>query len=203
MEETENVAVEPQKPSKSRQFFEVVKLAILAILIVAPIRMFIAQPFIVSGRSMDPTYADGEYLIIDELSYRFTEPKRGEVIIFKYPEDTSKYFIKRIIALPGEKVSIRNGKVSVTETDGTKIFLDEQYVTPKPSDIMLERELENDEFFVLGDNRPQSHDSRYWGALPRENITGRVFMRLLPISHAAFEPGFANYTKEKATNEVK
>ena len=95
----------PEKSSfkKSDFIWETVKFAIFALVIVLPIRIYIAQPFIVSGSSMDPTFDNGHYLIVDQLSYRFEKPKRGEVIIFKYPNDPSKFFIKRIIGLPGEK----------------------------------------------------------------------------------------------------
>src|SRR3989338_9340260 len=100
-----------------KEAWETVRFIFIALLIVIPIRLFIAQPFIVSGASMDPTFTDGQYLIVDEVSYRFNEPIRGDVIIFKYPKDPKKYFIKRIIGLPRHTVSIdEKGNVSVRQT---------------------------------------------------------------------------------------
>ncbi len=119
-------------PEEKKQNFyiEILKASLIAIIIVVPIRIFIAQPYIVAGASMDPTFGDGHYLIVDQLTYRFEEPKRGDIVIFKYPEDTSKFFIKRIIGLPGETVSIENGVLSIQNIEvssSTKIFF-EPYV---------------------------------------------------------------------------
>ncbi len=89
-----------------------------------PIRLFVAQPFIVSGASMDPTFETGEYLIVDQLSYHFDDPVRGQVVIFKYPKDESKYFIKRVIGLPGETVQIEGTDVTIfneSNPDGKKL----------------------------------------------------------------------------------
>ncbi|MDZ4226125.1 MAG: signal peptidase I, partial [Patescibacteria group bacterium] len=98
-------------PEEQREniFTELLKFALVAVIIVVPVRLFIAQPFIVSGASMEPTFDNGEYLIVDELTYRFDEPKRGDVIIFIYPKDPSQYFIKRVIGLPTETVHIESG----------------------------------------------------------------------------------------------
>src|SRR3989344_4971247 len=107
--------MEQEKHSKMREFIkETLRLFLSVLLIVLPIRFFIAQPFIVSGASMVPTFHDGEYLIVDQISYRFEEPERGEVIIFKYPNDTSKYYIKRIIGLPGENIKVIGSEVTIT-----------------------------------------------------------------------------------------
>ena len=99
---------------------EIAKFTVLSLLIVAPFRIFIAQPFLVSGGSMDPTFADGEYLIIDEISYNFKNPERGQVVVFRYPNDPSKYFIKRIIGLPGETVIYKNGEVTIKDKNNKK-----------------------------------------------------------------------------------
>ena len=151
--------------------------------------MFIAQPFVVSGSSMIPTFEDGEYLIVDEISYRFSDPMRGEVIIFQYPKDTSKFFIKRIIGLPFETVEIRDGNIVVTNTahpDG--IVVAEPYLT-EFSHESFSITLGADEFFVLGDNRPASSDSRVWGPLHRDFIIGKALVRLLPLERAMLNPG--------------
>ncbi len=175
---------------KSENFFtELLKFVLVAAVIVIPVRLFIAQPFIVSGASMDPTFRDGQYLIVDELTYHFEEPKRGEVVIFRYPKDPSQFFIKRIIGLPGETVIVNDGRVSVTKTDGSTVTLDESYVVNRGNggdDIFT---LGDDEYFVMGDNRPESSDSRVWGNLPREDLVGRAFLRLLPIQKIGVFPG--------------
>ncbi len=173
------------------------KLVLLSIIIVVPFRLYIAQPFIVDGASMDPTFKNGQYLVVDELSYHFREPERGEVLIFKYPKDPSKYFIKRIIGLPGEKVQINNGQVTIyNNTNQNGLTLEEPYVKLTKSDTST-FQLSEAEYFVMGDNRAQSADSRIWGAVPRDNIVGRPFIRFLP---PAFFPGAAAYQETNTTN---
>lgn len=129
-------------------FWDFFKFTIIAVLIVIPIRLWVAQPFIVSGASMEPTFDNGDYLIIDEISYRFEKPKVGDVIVFRYPLDQSKYFIKRIIDMPKEG-----------------------------------------EYFVEGDNRNASYDSRSWGTVPEKLVIGRAFLRLWPFNKVAILPG--------------
>ena len=169
-------------PETNRSEFikELFKLIVIAVIIVVPFRIFIAQPFIVDGLSMYPTFDNGEYLIIDEVSYRFHDPERGEVLVFKYPKDPRKYFIKRIIGLPGETVEISGGQVSILPADGSeKLTLDEPYIE-MPKSESLSYELGEGEYFVMGDNRAQSADSRLWGSVPRENVVGRPVLRFLP-----------------------
>ena len=180
--------VMPEEQSENI-FTELLKFALVAVIIVVPVRLFIAQPFIVSGASMDPTFHNGQYLIVDEISYRFGEPERGDVIIFKYPKDPSQYFIKRVIGLPGEMVRITSDGVSVTKTDGSTVGLEEPYIVNEGNGGNLTVELKPDQYFVMGDNRPESSDSRVWGVLPKENIVGRAFLRLLPIQNATILPG--------------
>lgn len=170
-------------------FTELLKFALVAVVIVVPVRLFIAQPFIVSGASMDPTFQNGQYLIVDELTYRLDAPKRGDVIIFKYPKDPTQYFIKRIIGLPGETVQILNGEVLVKKTDGSRVELEEPYVVNEGNGTGTNVTLKANEYFVMGDNRPESSDSRVWGVLPKENIVGRALVRLLPLQNATLLPG--------------
>lgn len=178
-------------PEEQREnpFTELLKFALVAVIIVVPVRLFIAQPFIVSGASMEPTFDNGEYLIVDELSYRFEEPERGSVIIFKYPKDPTQYFIKRVIGLPNEIVKISPAGVSVTKADGSTVMLDESYVVNEGNGAGMTVTLKGDEYFVMGDNRPESSDSRMWGVLPREYIVGRALLRLLPLQTASLLPG--------------
>lgn len=175
---------------KSENFFtELLKFVLIAAAIVFPIRLFIAQPFIVSGASMDPTFRNGQYLIVDELSYRLQEPDRGDVIIFRYPKNPKEFFIKRIIGLPGETVSIKGDAITITKKDGSTVSLSEPYVTNHGNGSTESHQLKSDEYFVMGDNRPESSDSRVWGTLPRDNIVGRAFIRLLPLNLMGIFPG--------------
>lgn len=168
-------------------------LALLIVIVVIPIRVFVISPFVVEGESMHPTFANLDYLIVDEIVYRFTSPKRGDVIVFRYPKNPSVFYIKRVIGLPGETVSINNGAVAITSADGTMLTLDEPYVVNEDATYTKSVTLRAGEYFILGDNRPNSSDSRVWGALPAKNIIGRADARLLPLSHTALFPGRADY----------
>ena len=177
------------KESSENFFTELVKFVLIAAAIVFPIRLFVAQPFIVSGASMDPTFRNGQYLIVDELSYRLQAPSRGDVIIFRYPKNPKEFFIKRIIGLPTETVSINGNAITITKSDGSTVSLSEPYVTNHGNGSANSYALKEDEYFVMGDNRPESSDSRVWGTLPRDNIVGRAFMRLLPLNSINIFPG--------------
>lgn len=179
-----------KRAKKHGIIYEIIQFVVIAVLVVVPFRIFIAQPFFVNGESMDPTFKDGEYLIVDQLSYRLTEPKRDSVLIFKYPNDTSKYFIKRVIGLPGETIGIKEGKVTIKNSENPEGFSpSEPSITHPKNDTMNEITLSNDEYFVMGDNRFGSLDSRFWGPLESKYIIGRPILRLLPISRAELLPG--------------
>jgi signal peptidase I len=194
-EHTENTTGEPKTQSKKRGVREFFTSLIIIIAIVVPVRMFIVSPFIVSGASMDPTFATNDYLIVDKVSYRLHNPERGDVVIFRFPNDPHFFFIKRIIGLPGETVSITGGTVSITQADGSDTFiLNEPYITyPKYENASFT--LSDDEYFAMGDNRYASSDSRTWGPLPEEFITGKAFMRLLPIGDFGSLPGEYRYNE--------
>jgi len=170
-------------------FKEIVTFIVLAVLIVVPIRVFIAQPFVVEGASMHPTFESGDYLIVDQLSYRFEDPKRGDVIVFRYPNKPSVFYIKRIVGLPGETVAVERGIVTITRTDGTTLTLEETYVVAEDATYNQTTTLGPEQYFVMGDNRPKSSDSRSWGPLPKEDIMGRAFFRLLPPGDMGVLPG--------------
>ena len=174
-----------------QSLWEIVKFVAITLLIVIPFRMFIAQPFIVSGASMVPTFQDKEYLIVDELSYYLRAPARGEVIIFKYPKNPKVYYIKRIVGLPGETVTIRNNQVFVQSTGSVEEAITWANIDneTRPIENAAPVTLGPDQYFVMGDNRTASSDSRYWGTLPRELITGRAFIRLFPFNRVGFNPG--------------
>jgi signal peptidase I len=168
------------------------KVILIALAIILPIRYFIFQPFIVSGSSMEPNFTDGQYLVIDEISYRFTEPERGDVLVIRYPKDRKQFFIKRVIGLPGEKISIDNGRVTIfNDKNPEGVTLEEDYLPsqglsfPHNTAIVGGKKtvtLKQDEYFMMGDNRLASSDSRDWGILGRKDIVGKVFVRVLPLS---------------------
>lgn len=186
--EQESAPVAAPKNNQEGGFWEIIRFTIIALAIVIPIRIFIAQPFVVSGESMFPTFEDGDYLIIDEISYRLGQPHRGDVIVFRYPLKPDRFFIKRIIALPNETITYDGGVITVTTQDGEEITINEPYIEEfKNADFDLS--LTDDEYFVMGDNRDASSDSRVWGPLPEKYITGRALMRLLPTSDLGILPG--------------
>ncbi|MBI2055581.1 MAG: signal peptidase I [Candidatus Sungbacteria bacterium] len=178
-----DAAPAPSRHSLLRVLGEFLRLAIVAAAIALPIRYFIAQPFIVRGASMEPNFREREYLIIDELSYFFREPIRGEVIVFRYPANPKEYFIKRVIGLPGETVEINTGGIFViNETNPEGFRLSEPYIAPGVETRGSARfSLGSGEYVVLGDNRPSSSDSRGWGILDKKFITGRAVFRVFPV----------------------
>ena len=156
------------------EVFEALAVALVSIFI---IYNFIAQPFLVQGASMEPNFQTGNYLVVDEISYRFRDPARGEVVVFHNPANESEFYIKRVIGLPGEKVEIKGG---VVKLDGK--VLEEGYL---PKDMYVDGDatfnLKTDEYFVMGDNRPRSYDSRRWGPLKKFEIIGAVRLRFWPL----------------------
>jgi len=180
----------PQDPrggaAKSLGLFiwDLLKILIISFIIIIPIRYYVAQPFIVQGSSMEPNFHTGEYLIVDEITYHTSQPQRGDIIVFKFPKDTTQYFIKRIIGLPGETVQVKNGRVIVFNQQHPQGFtLDENYLPPNTPTLGSDQKvtLGSDEFFVLGDNRGASSDSRFWGSVPRSDVVGRVLFRAYPF----------------------
>jgi signal peptidase I len=189
---------EEQPPENT--FLEIIRFSVIALLIVIPIRMFVAQPFIVSGASMADTFHTGEYLIVDQVTYHFNSPERGDVVIFRYPRDPSKYFIKRIIGVPGDTVVIEDAKVTIiNEATPEGTVLDEPYIRSMREAPRQEMVLGKEEFFVMGDNRDESSDSRMWGVLPEQRIVGRAFLRLFPLDTIDVLPGV---TETKETERV-
>jgi len=175
--------------------WEIAEILIVALAIVLPIRTFVVQPFFVNGMSMEPNFYSNEYLLIDEISYRFREPQRGEVIVFRYPLAKKLYYIKRIIGLPGETLKFENGKI-IIQKDGSKPFvLDESSYLPNPAPVAFsEITLKANEYFVRGDNRALSYDSKDWGPVTKDDIIGRVWLRIWPINKVhAFNPPQYNY----------
>jgi len=164
-------------------FLELVKVAVLAAITIVLIRHFLFKPFYVRGASMEPNFYDKEYLIIDELSYRLREPQRGEVVVFKYPDNSKEFFLKRIVGLPGERVKITNGKVIIYNQQFPEgMILQESYLQQNLVTVGERVEsLGQDEYFVLGDNRANSYDSRRFGAVSKNELVGRVIFRGWPF----------------------
>lgn len=167
--------------------WEITKIVAVSLAIIIPIRYYLVQPFFVRGASMEPNFDDGEYLVVDELTYRFRGPERGEVIVFKFPKDPSQYYIKRIIGLPNETVEIKDNQVVLYNDEFREgLVLDESVYLANGQYLWgnVKMTLGGNEYFVLGDNRGASSDSRQWGVLPQENIIGRVWVRAWPFNKA-------------------
>ena len=163
--------------------WEIFKVVVISLAIILPVRYFLIKPFYVKGASMEPNFYDHEYLIIDEISYRFFEPQRGDIVVFRYPQDPRQYFIKRIVGLPNEQVKLIGGTVYITNAtnpDGAPLaepYLPEGLSTSGSVEVTLGA----DQYYVLGDNRTSSLDSRAFGPLSRSEVVGRVLWRGWPV----------------------
>lgn len=163
--------------------YEIIKTVAFILLVFFITRYFLIQPFVVDGSSMEPDFHDKEYLLIDKLSYKFKAPRRGDVIIF-HPPNRSVFYIKRIIGLPGEKIVISENQVFIYNKQNLGgIEITEPYLKTSTNTLgNISQTLKDGEYFVLGDNRENSSDSREFGVLPKGNIAGRVFLTVFPIS---------------------
>lgn len=170
--------------------WETVKVVVISLAIILPIRYYLVQPFFVKGASMEPNFEDGDYILVDELSFRFRDAERGEVIIFRFPQQPSQFFIKRIIGLPEETVQVKDNRVTVFNEENPEGFvLSETYLAPEQKTLgTMTTKLDDNEYFVLGDNRLQSSDSRRWGPVNRNLIMGRAFLRPWPFTRASKIP---------------
>lgn len=190
--EMENTSSETRKSSQS----SLIAYTVVALGLALFIRFFIAAPYIVQGASMLPSFEDLNYLIIDRVTYSLGDPERGDVIVFDLPQNQSRALIKRIVGLPGETVVISGNTVTILNQQHPDGFeLKEPYVDASNFGGVadLQTTLGDDQFFVLGDNRRVSADSRIWGVLPREDIVGRVFVRLFPLTDISIFPGKSRY----------
>lgn len=175
--------------------WEVFKVVVISLVIIVPVRYFLIKPFYVKGASMEPNFYDHEYLIINEISYRFDKPERGDTVVFRYPFDLSQYFIKRIIGLPGEKIKIAEGKVTIfNQANPQGAELQEDYLLPAMKTLGdVEVELSQTEYYVLGDNRIASLDSRAFGPVPRQDIIGKTLVRGWPLNRLGLVLNDLNY----------
>lgn len=195
-EQFQNVAPEEpaQGPTLTSEvfafFWETIKIVTISLIIILPIRYYIVQPFFVKGASMESNFHDGDYLFVDELSYQLGIPNRGDVVIFREPIKQKEFYIKRVIGLPNETVEIKDNKVIIYNTQNPQgLVLTETYLDASQQTLgTMRMKLDDNEYFVLGDNRLRSSDSRVWGALNKSLITGKAFIRLWPFSKVAKIP---------------
>jgi len=196
MKEAEDAAGEKRQEKQSRAgrffesiglfFLELIKVALLAGITIGLVRYFLFKPFYVKGQSMESTFFEHEYLIIDELSYRLRDPGRGEVVVFRSPINPKDFYLKRIVGLPNERVKIENNKVIIyNELYPQGAVLDEDYLDVDTQTLgSVNVTLGNDQYFVLGDNRDASFDSRRFGPINRDVMIGRTWFRGYPFTRA-------------------
>jgi signal peptidase I len=183
----------PEQPSSSSMIkglksfgglvLETLKVVLVSMAIILPIRYFLVQPFYVEGASMEPTFSSNQYLLVDELSYRFEAPQRGEVVVFRYPRDPRQFFIKRVMGLPGETVAIKKGVVYINDQPLRENYLDEFRISDTTIDPVT---LAADQYWLMGDNRANSLDSRIFGPVDKKFIVGKVWFRGWPAEKFSF-----------------
>ena len=185
-------------------FFELLKVLVFAAIIIIPVKTFFFQPFFVEGASMEPSFHGGDYLIVNEFGYKLTNIRLGDNLdfsvkpfrklsrfdsaVFKYPRNPSQYFIKRVIGLPGETVRVKNSEITIYNAEHPKGFIIDDKMFLAPRTVTAETvttELKSDEYFVMGDNRPNSYDSRAIGPIPEDKIIGKVAVRVWPFTGAS------------------
>jgi signal peptidase I len=191
---------EKEQESMKDFIIEVVKMFLLALVIIVPVRMFLFQPFIVRGASMEPNFSEKQYLIVNEFGYKNTpvnvlgknlvtikprkDLERYEIVVFRAPVDQKQYYIKRVIGLPGETVEIDNGVVMIYNDENPEgRVLDESAYLPegRKTNGTIKVEIGEDEYYVLGDNRPASSDSRTFGPITKDDVIGKVLIRAWPV----------------------
>lgn len=162
---------------------ELIQVIVISAAIVIPLRTFLVQPFYVKGQSMEPNFYDHEYLFVDKLTYRRQTPARGDVVVIRYPLDPSEFFIKRVIGLPGETIEVSNGKVRIYNKEHENGFLldEHTYLDQDYTPLTDTKTLKDDEYYLMGDNRAASLDSRSFGPVKRSFIVGRVWVRAYPF----------------------
>ena len=182
----EQTQTDEKQESFKSFLYESLKIVIISLIIVVPIRYYVIQPFYVKGNSMEPNYHNQEYLIVNEISYRFNTPARGDVIVLRPPHHTKDFYIKRIIGLPGERITIKNCKVKIYNANnpGGVILNESQYLTDTTKTCAdVDTTLKGMEYFVMGDNRTSSLDSRSFGPIQKKDIIGKTWLRAWPINN--------------------
>ena len=166
---------------------EFIKTVAIIIVIAFFVRFYLVQPFVVDGSSMEPNFHNGEYLLVDKITYRLRQPQRGDVIVFHPPPSPTFNYIKRIIGLPGDKIDIKDGEIFINGVKLQEPYLEDERTIVRVSDFAnVDKKLGSEEYFVLGDNRDHSSDSREWGTLPKANIIGRAWLVIFPQKYFGF-----------------
>lgn len=186
LDQSENFPHETPKNRLERAIFfiwEVAKVVVFALAIIIPVRYFLIQPFYVKGESMEPNFYEYEYLIINEITYRLQEPQRGDVVVLRNPQEPSQFFIKRVIGLPGEKISVRERHVYINDQSlDESVYLDASVQT---TGTRAPVQLADNEYYVLGDNRARSLDSRVFGPVTADEFVGKTWLRAWPLHRLA------------------
>ena len=154
-------------------------VVVLAVLVIGAgfLRWGVLQPYLIPSPSMEPVLAPGDHILVNRLAYRLWAPNRGDVVVFAFPKDTKRTFVKRIIALEGEKVELRDNKVFIDGKAIQEPYLKEGDYPPFGPQVVPQGKV-----FVLGDNRRESEDSREWGLLPKGYLLGKVWLVYYPLS---------------------
>lgn len=165
-------------------FLDIIQTVVVALSIFVIVYLFFFQPHQVKGSSMSPSFLNGEYLLTDKITYRFQEPKRGDVIVFIAPKNEEYEYIKRIIGLPGDSIRIAGGDIFINQKKSEELYLPKDLKTRSGSFLREDQlfSIPAEEYFVAGDNRSHSSDSREWGTVPRENIIGKAWFRYWPLT---------------------
>jgi len=170
--------VEPSLTKGKPVMIEVLESILIAVVLAVLIRVFVLAPFFIPSGSMIPTLLEGDRIIVSKITYRFTEPQRGDIVVFKYPKDTSKDYVKRLIGLSGETVALKNNQLYINGQAMPESYL--------PAGVHFSdygpEQVPEGEYFMLGDNRQNSEDSRYWGSMPRKNVIGKALFIYWPLN---------------------
>ncbi len=169
------------RPVKNGYLFsEILESIVIAVILAVLIRVFLFQPFYIPSGSMEPTLTKGDRIIVNKITYRFTEPKWGDIIVFKYPLNPKRDFIKRVIGLPGDTIQLKNSTLYVNGKAVNQSFLPQGLKYGNYGPVTMA----DDAYFMMGDNRNNSEDSRVWGTLPRENIVGKATVIYWPLNRS-------------------
>jgi signal peptidase I len=180
---------EKKEPSFKDHVIDFFQTLVVFAAIGTAIYWLVAQPHKVSGSSMFPNFKNGDYIITDKITYRFSEPKRGDIVVFKNPKDETQDFIKRILAVPGDRIKVQGGKIVLNGAELNEPYLNN--ITTNPGSFLREGvdfTVEPGHYITIGDNRPASSDSREWGQITREEIIGKVFFRYWPATEVGLYP---------------
>jgi len=168
----------PFKKWQGNKIFETVKVIIISLAIILPVRTFLIEPFYVKGTSMEPNYHSYDYLLINKLKYRISSPQRGDIVVAKFSDD-KPYVIKRVVGLPEDTVEIKDKKIHITEKNGNSFDLQENYLDLENiKNETLTFKIPTDNYLILGDNRKVSLDGRQQGPLAKDHIKGKVMAKV-------------------------